>query len=140
MANRPQFTNVPNNGRTRLTTANTTRDLSSTTNAGLLFTAGLTGARIDTIEFTHNAVSQTQASIAAVGRVWITTDALGANPRLKREIAMPAVTPSASVIGAAYTMTFSPALTLAPGEFLWAGISATQTSGAYDVICSGGDF
>lgn len=140
MANRPQFTNVPNNGRTRLTTANTTRDLSNTTNAGLLFTAGANGSRIDTIEFTHNAVSQTQASIAGVGRVWICTDVLGANPRIKREIQMPAVTPSATVVGAAYTMTFSPPFTLAPGEFLWAAISATQTSGAYDVICSGGDF
>lgn len=138
--NKPVFTLIPNNGRTRLTTANTTRDLSSTTNAGLLLTAGTFGSRVDTIEFTHNAVSQTQASIAAVGRVWLCTDALGANPRLKREIAMPAVTPSASAIGAVYTMTFSPALTLAPGEFLWVGISATQTSGAYDVICSGGDF
>ena len=140
MAQNPNFVATANNGRVRLTTANTTRDLSSTTNAGLLFTAAATGSRIDTIEFNHNAASQTQASIAAVGRVWICTDALGANPRLKREIALTAVTPSASAIGATFTMTFSPPLVLANGEFLWAGISATQTSGAYDVIVSGGDF
>lgn len=136
----PIFTIVPNNGRTRLTTANTTRDLSSTTNAALLLTAGANGTRVDTIEWVHEAASQTQTSIAAVGRIWITSDALGANPRLKREIALTAVIPSATAIGATFTMTFSPALNLAPGEYLWAAISATQTSGGYDVICSGGDY
>lgn len=136
----PIFTLTPNNGRVRLTTANTTRDLSSTTNGGLLLTAGANGTRIDTIEFVHSAAVQTQASIAAVGRVFICTDALGANPRLKREIALTAVTPSASAIGATFTMTFSPALTLQAGEFLWVTISATQTSGGYDVICSAADF
>ncbi len=136
----PIFTLTPNNGRVRVTTANTTRDLSSTTNAGLLFSAGTNGSRIDTIEFNHSASAQTQASVAAVGRVWITTDNIGSNPKLKREIALTLVTPSATAIGATFTMTFSPALTLASGEFLWAAISATQTSGGYDVICSGGDF
>jgi len=136
----PIFTLTPNNGRVNLTTANTTRDLSSTTNAGLLVTAGANGTRVDTIDWTHSAASQTQASIAAVGRVWICTTSGGANPRLKREIALTAVTPSATAIGATFTMTFSPALTLASGEYLWAAISATQTSGAYDVISSGGDF
>jgi len=136
----PIFTLTPNNNRVRLTTANTTRDLSSTTNGGLLFSAGTNGSRVDTIEFTHEAASQTQASQAAVGRVWITSDAAGSNPRLKREIALTTVTPSATAIGAAFTMTFSPALTLAPGECLWAAISVTQTSGGYDIICSGGDF
>lgn len=136
----PIFTLTPNNGRARLTTANTTRDLSTLTNASLLFTAGADGSRIDTIEFNHNATVQTQASIAAVGRIFITSDALGANPYLKREIALTAVTPSATAIGATFLMTFSPALTLQAGEFLWCSISATQTSGAYNVICSGGDF
>lgn len=136
----PIFTLTPNNGRVRVTTANTTRDLSSTTNAGLLFSAGTNGSRIDTIEFNHSASAQTQASVAAVGRVWITTDNIGSNPKLKREIALTLVTPSATAIGATFTMTFSPALTLASGEFLWAAISATQTSGGYDVIVSGGDF
>lgn len=141
MANtKPIFTLTPNNGRVRLTTANTTRDLSSTANAGLLFSAGTDGSRVDTIEFNHNATVQTQASIAAVGRVWLCDSAAGANPRLKREIALTAVTPSASAIGATFLMTFSPPLVLKAGEYLWAAISATQTSGAYDVICSGGDF
>lgn len=137
----PIFTLTPNNGRCSLTTANTTRDLSSTTNGALLLTAGPNnGSRIDTIEFNHASSAQTQASIAAVGRVFICTSAAGANPDLKREIALTVVTPSATAIGATFTMTFSPALTLNTGEYLWATISATQTSGRYDIICSGGDF
>jgi len=50
----PIFTLTPNNGRVRLTTANTTRDLSATASAGLLLSAGVDGTRIDTIEFNHN--------------------------------------------------------------------------------------
>lgn len=136
----PIFTLTPNNGRVRLTTANTTRDLSATASAGLLLSAGVDGTRIDTIEFNHNATVQTQASIAAVGRLFITSDLSGSNPRLKREIALTAVTPSATAIGATFVMTFSPALTIKSGEHLWVSISATQTSGAYDVMVSGGDF
>lgn len=140
MAANPIFISTANNGRVRLTTANTTRDLSTTTNAGLLFTAPAAGSRIDIIEFNHTAASQTQASIAAVGRVWLCEDSAGTNPRLKREIALTAVTPSATAIGATFTMTFSPPLILKSGEALWASISATQTSGSYDIVTSGGDF
>ena len=78
MASNPNFTATGNNSRVNLTTANTTRDLSSTTNAALLVTAAATGTRIDTVTWTHSATSQTQASIAAVGRVWICTTSGGA--------------------------------------------------------------
>ncbi len=143
----PIFTVTPNKGLatdgnpgTRLTTANTTRDLSSLTNADLLFTAGTFGSRIDTITFTHEAASQTQASIAAVGRIFLTTTALGANPKLLIEIALPAITPSGAAIGQAQVITFTPALVLASGQFLWVSISATQTSGGYDCVASGGNY
>lgn len=137
----PIFVLTPNRGRVRLTTGNTTRDLSSLTSASLLFSAGAnSGSRIDTITFTHVANNSTQASIACVGRVYITSDAAGANPRLLKEIALPAVTPTVAAIGQAQTMTFSPAETLNTGEYLWVAISVTQTSGGYDIICNGGDF
>jgi len=124
----------------RLTTANTTRDLSTTTNGGLLFTAGTNGSRIEQIDFVHSAASQTQASILAVGRIFLCDSAIGGNPRLIKEIALPAVTPSVSAIGATYSMTFTVPLFIASGEHLWATISATQTSGAYDITCYGGDY
>lgn len=143
----PIFLLTPNFGTasdgnpgTRLSTANTTRDLSTTVSADLLFTAGADGSRIDAIDFTHAAASQTQASIAAVGRIFLTTSAGGANPKLIKEIALTAVTPSAIAIGAVFTITFSPALTLKSGQFLWASISTTQTSGYYDVVCKGGNY
>lgn len=140
MANNPNFTATGNNARATVSLANTTRDLSNTTNAQLLVSAATNGTRIETITWTHASNSQTQASIAAVGRVWICTTNAGANPKLLREIALTAVTPSATAIGATFTMTFSPALVLASGEHLFCGISAAQTSGQYDVVAGGGDF
>lgn len=124
----------------RLTTANTTRDLSTTTNGGLLFSAGTNGSRIDQIDFVHSSSAQTQASVAAVGRIFLCDSAIGGNPRLIKEIALPLVTPSATAIGATYPITFTLPLFISSGEFLWATISATQTSGAYDITCYGGDY
>lgn len=136
-----RFTIRGNNGhRPRLTTANATRDLSSLTNAALLFTAGTDGSRVDAINFTHVAASQTQASVAAVGRVFICDSVGGGNPRLYKEVDMALVTPSATAKGATYSIPCSPALELENGEFLWCSISVTQTSGGYDVVCDGGDF
>jgi hypothetical protein len=126
---------------TRLTTANTTRDLSTTTNGGLILSAGANGTRVETITFTHSATSQTQAAIAAVGRVFICTSSAGANARILSEVALPAgTTPSATVVGAQQSITFSPPLFIPTGSYLWATISATQTSGAYDVTVQGGDY
>jgi hypothetical protein len=136
----PIFVLTPDIGTAVVTTANTTRDLSSTADAALLFTAGSNGSRVDTITFTHAAASQTQASIAAVGRVWITTSNAGANPRLISEISLPAITPNATTIGQQQTITFANGLFLASGQFLWCAISATQTSGAYNVVARGGDY
>jgi sugar lactone lactonase YvrE len=136
----PIFVLTPNVGTATVTTANTTRDLSSTTNAALLFTAGTDGSRVDTITFVHSSASQTQASVAAVGRIWITTSAAGANPRLLSEVALPVATPSATAAGQSQTITFANGLFLASGQFLWCAISATQTSGQYDVIARGGNY
>lgn len=139
----PIFLATANKGITtglRLTTANTTRDLSTLTNADLLFTAGANGSRIEAIDFTHVAASQTQTSIAAVGRIFLCSDAAGSNPRLIAEVALPAIAPSATAVGQQQRITFTTPLFLASGQHLWASISATQTSGAYDVTVYGGDY
>jgi hypothetical protein len=140
---KPIFTLTANKGINtglRLTTANTTRDLSTTTNGGLLFSGGTNGSRIESIDFLHVSSAQTQASVACVGRVFLCDSAIGGNPRLIREIVMGAVTPSAIAIGAVYTISFTTPLFIPSGEFLWATISATQTSGAYNITCNGGDY
>ena len=124
----------------RLTTANSTRNLSTTTNAGLLFSAGANGSRIEAIDFVHSATAEAQASVAAVGRIFLCDSAIGGNPRLLKEIALPLVTPSTTAIGATYTITFTTPLFIPSGQHLWASISATQTSGAYDINCYGGDY
>jgi len=124
----------------RLTTANATRDLSNTTNGALLFTAGTNGSRIESIDFVHSAASQAQPSVAAVGRIFLCDSAIGGNPRLIKEIALPAVTPSAISVGATYTITFTTPLFLASGQYLWAAVSTTQTAGGYDVTVYGGDY
>lgn len=139
----PIFLLTANKGITtglRLTTANATRDLSDTTNAGLLFTAGADGSRIEAIDFFHVAASQTQASVAAVGRIFLCSSAAGANPRLIAEVALPLITPSATVVGQTQRITFTTPLFLASGQHLWASISATQTSGAYDITVYGGNY
>jgi len=123
-----------------LTTANTTRDLSTTANGQLLFSASTDGSRIDSIVFTHASSAQTQTSVAAVGRIFLCTSAAGANPLLIAEQSLPAIAPSASAVGQSQTFTFSTPLFLKSGMFLWATISATQTSGAYHVTCNGGDY
>ena len=139
----PIFTLTANKGINtglRLTTANTTRDLSTTTNGGLLFTAGANGSRIESIDFVHSSSVQTQTSVATVGRIFLCDSAIGGSPRLIKEVAMAAVIPSATAIGATYTITFTTPLFLANGEHLWATISATQTLGAYDINCYAGDY
>lgn len=138
--NKAVFVGVPNRGRVRLTTANTTRDLSVTTNAALLLSADTDGTRIKSITFTHSAASPTQASIAAVGRVWICGTALGATPFLFKEIDMPAVTPAAGAKGASYTISLDEFEGFfKAGDHIWVGISATQTSGGYDVVANAAD-
>lgn len=144
---KPIFINTANKGINtglRLTTANTTRDLSITTNGGLLFSGGTNGSRIDQIDFVHSSSAQTQNSVAAVGRVFLCDTANGGNPRLIKEIILPAGSgaslPSATVIGPSYSMTFPVPLFLSYGQFLWATISVSQTNGAYDINCYGGDY
>jgi len=139
----PIFSLTANKGTStglRLTLGNLFRDLSTTTNAGLLFTAGTNGSRIDTIDFTHSAANSTQASIACVGRIYLCTSNLGAGAILIKEIALPAVTPTASAIGQQQTITFTTPLFIPSGMFVWASISVAQTSGAYDISCYGADY
>lgn len=136
----PIFVQTPNLGRARLTTGNTTRDLSSLTNASLLFEAGSDGGRVDKIVFTHVAGNSTQASIACVGRIYGCDDAAGTNPRLIAEIDLEAVTPSTTAKGQSQVITQSPAIQLGANESLWCSISVTQTSGGYDVVAYGGNY
>ena len=147
--NTPIFISTANRGNdgsgnfgTRLTAANTYRDLATTTNAALLFTAGVNGSRIETIVFTHfnTGLGVYAASIACVGRIYLCTSSLGANARLIAEIVLPAITPTVSVAGQQQSWIPATPLFIPAGSFIWVSMSAAQTTGGYDVTTFGGDY
>lgn len=132
----PIFSLTPNTTKSRLATANTTRDLSVTTNAVLALTAGADGTLLKRITFTHTAGDQTTASSNSVLRVYI-TDAAIAIPRLIRELAIAAVTPSSTAIGATGTITFPSGLFLASGQLVYV---TTSVTGGWDVVAEGENY
>jgi len=129
------------NGGARITGFNTTRDLSSTTNAVILFSGGTNGSRIDAIDWVHSSSGVT-ASVATVGRLFQCSDTSFSNPRLIREISLPVATPNqTATIGQTQTMSFTTPLVLPPGYSLVVTIGTAQSAGNYyDVTCYGGDF
>lgn len=141
---KPIFIFTPNrgvNGGARINGANTTRDLSSTTNAAILITGGTNGTRIDVIEWTHSSSGLT-ASVATMGRVFQCSDTSFSNPRLIKELPLAAATPAATVtVGRTDIITFTSPLFLPPGYCLVVTMSVAQSAGNYyDVVCYGGDY
>lgn len=129
------------NGGARITAANTTRDLSSTGNTFTLFSAGTNGSRIDAIDWVHSSTGVT-ASVATIGRLFQCSDGAFSNPRLIREISLPAVTPNqTAAVGQTQTMTFTTPLVLPPNYTLIVTIGTAQSAGNYyDVTAYGGDY
>jgi hypothetical protein len=140
----PIFILTPNrgvNGGVRVTGTNTTRDLSSTGNTFVVFSAGTNGSRIDAIDWVNSSTGQTTVNAATVARIFQCSDSNLSNPRLVRELAIVAVTPSTTAIGSTNTMSFTTPLVLPPGYVLVATIGAALTSGQYyDVTVYGGDY
>jgi len=144
---KPIFISTANKGivtGVRLTTSNTTRDLSNTTGAQLLFSAGTNGSRVESIDFTHSSSGQTlsdRVSVVSVGRVFLCSDTIGSNPILIKEVVLPAVTSSVSAIGSTSTISFTTPLFLSSGQCLWVSMSNNQNGGGYyDVTVYGGDY
>jgi hypothetical protein len=129
------------NGGARLNGANTTRDLSSTSNASILFSGGTNGSRIDAIDWVHSSSGAT-ASVPTIGRLFQCADNSFSNPRLLREISLPAITPNqTTTIGQTATMSFTIPLFLPFGYSLVVTLGTAQNAGNYyDVTCYGGDY
>lgn len=132
----PIFGLTPNVTKVRVTTANTTRDLSVTTNSVLSFTAGANGSRVERITFTHVAADQTTASLAAVVRIYI-TDAAIANPRLYKEIGISAATPTSAIIGATTQLVIPGGIFIPSTQLMYVTISVNTN---FDVITEGYDY
>jgi len=140
----PIFILTPNrgiNGGVRILGANTTRDLSSTSNAVILLSGGTDGARIDAIDWVHSSSGAT-ASVATVGRLFQCSDTSFSNPRLIREISLPAITPNqTATVGQTQTMTFTTPIFLPTGYSLVVTIGTAQNNGNYyDVTAYAGNY
>lgn len=128
MATNPVFAATPRNGVGQVSTANTNRDGTGT--IATIFTAGSSGSRIDQI-----SVKATGTTTAGMVRLYVHD---GSNARLWREVAISAVTPSASLASfASYlNLSFDP-LILQNGYSLRA---STHNAETFNVIAMGGDF
>lgn len=133
----PIFTLVPEAPTATIAAANTARDGSGTLVD--LFTAGTNGSRVDFITFT-SAQATPAASAARVQRVFL-TDTAGLNPRLIQEIVLPAVTASATAIGATSTITFTNGLIINAGQKIQVSQSVYGSAAdATQVLLRGGDY
>jgi hypothetical protein len=111
----PIFLLTPKHASVMMTAADTDRD-GSGDSLFTLFTAGANGARLDGVIFTSSQASAA-ANSAMVCRVYV-TDTSAANPMLRAEVVLPAITASNTVIGSTATVTFSGGLYLAPGQVI----------------------
>lgn len=129
----PIFTLTPNCPVVTMSTANTARDGSGSLTT--LFTAGSNGSLLSKITFTQSATA-VGASTACVCRIFV-TDTSGANPTLRGEVAVAAVTSSNSAIGATGTFTFTDGLVLKSGQIVKVTTSVSQNIA---VVGEGGDY
>lgn len=132
MSATPQFASTARLGVAALSTANTARDGTGTISTVL--TAGASGSRVSRI-----IIQATGTTTAGMVRLFIHD---GTNARLWKEVAVTAITPSASV--AAFKSSLSDAvdldlmpLILPNGHSLRA---ATHNAEGFNVIATGGDF
>jgi hypothetical protein len=133
----PIFTLTPNSIPTFSAAANTGSDGSGALIT--LVTAGANGTRVDQVTF-RNAQLTPAASSTMLCKVFL-TDASGLNPQIVGEVALPAATRSATIIGATGVVTFSPALVMKSGQIL--KICQSVFAGVQDrisVVANAGDF
>jgi hypothetical protein len=138
----PIFVLTPDIGSVRLAASSSARDGSVQSVSGL-FLAGPSGSRIESVTFTSATTGSTTVNSAMVGRLYYApvAGAAQSNLRLLQEVAIAAVTPSVSAIGATQTMFFPGGLILPAGSALSCSISAyAGNQDTTDVIARGGDY
>ena len=111
----PIFLLTPKHSSVMMSAADTDRD-GSGDSLYTLFTAGANGSRVDGVIFTSSQASAA-ANSAMVCRVYV-TDTGGANPMLRAEVVLPAVTASNTAVGSTSTISFSGGLYLAPSQIV----------------------
>ena len=124
----PIFTLAGNFTPARIAAANTASDGSGT--LVTLVTAGANGTRVDGVRF-RNAQVSAAASTAMVHRIFLSNTS-GTNFRLIGEIATPAATRSASVIGATSIFTFDQPIIMQSGQII--SVCQSAYAGAQDQV------
>lgn len=133
----PIFTLVPNCNSVLIAAANTARDGSGT--LVTLFTAGANGSLLSKITFTGSQTTPA-ASAVRVMRIFITDNA-GANPVLRGEIVLSAVTSSNTAIGPTTLFQFTDGLILKSGQIVKVSQSVYVTSADQTAaVAEGGDY
>lgn len=127
MAANPVFIGVPKTWQGQVTAANANRDGTGT--LVTIATAGANGSRIDLIE-----VQAAVTTTAGMVRFFMFD---GANNRLLRELAVAAITPSASVQAFREAVALFEGLVLPTG---WSLKASTHNAEAMNIIARGGDF
>lgn len=127
MADKPKFASAMNNGRAALATGNTARDGTGSNFVDVL-TGAAAGTRIDEVRVTATGTT-------TVGFVRLWHDVAGTR-RLIREIAVTALTPSASVAAFSSSITFKN-FRLASAEKL---VATTHNSETFHVVAFGADY
>jgi hypothetical protein len=124
----PIFTLAGNFTPARIAAANTASDGSGT--LVTLVTAGANGTRVDGVRF-RNAQVTLAASTAMVHRIFLSNTS-GTNFRLIGEIATPAATRTASVIGATSIFTFDQPIIMQSGQII--SVCQSAYAGAQDQV------
>ena len=128
MASNAQFVGTPKNGVAQVTVANTALDGTGT--LATVYTAGATGARIDSL-----LVQATGTTAAGMIRLFISD---GSANRLIMELPVVAVTPSATIPAWSAVVNFPKALVLQANWLLKASTHNAQTFNIIPTVA--GDF
>lgn len=114
------------------TNSNTAKDGSGTLT--FLVSGSTNETRIESIQFAAATTGQTTVNTAMVCRAFVAPAGAGSSTSattawLVGEVALAAVTPSASAVGATGTIYFNPPLTLQAGQYLYSTQSAYSNVG-----------
>ncbi len=127
----PIFALTPETKTARITGTTTDKTGATTANMVDLVTGATDGTKVTWIKFKHVGTST-----AGLYLIWI-TDTAGANPRLYAELAIAAITSSATVATNENTL-LSPDLQLKSGQKIQVGATTATTN--IDVTASIGNF
>jgi hypothetical protein len=136
----PIFGLTAQTGRASITAVNNTRDLSTYTNAQLVFTGGPFGSRLERITASHVSADAGSASGTGIFRIYTSTSSsAGTNAALYKEIAYTTTSASATVLGTTLQFTIPGGLFIPSGTYVHVALTVL-TGGSFQVLAEGYDY